>query len=125
MQFLVSLLQDVSTVDLDIEATAASSRSVTLLLDLLVEVLSLAFEVEQIRHILDNIDELETEICPILATKQLIDSLLVVEAEDAELVEALRQLFIHVLEQAEDLVVGRGGFLLANGLHFDIFLDGW
>ena len=89
MQFLVSLLQDVSAVDLDVEATAASSRSVTLLLDLLVEVLSLAFEVEQIRHILDNIDELETEICPILATKQLIDGLLVVEAEDTEHIEAL------------------------------------
>ena len=89
MQFLVSLLKDVSAVDLDVEATAASSCSVTLLFDLLVEVLSLAFEVEQIRHILDNIDELETEICPILATKQLIDGLLVVEAEDAEHIEAL------------------------------------
>ena len=51
---------------------------------------------------------------------QLVDSLLVVKAEDAELLQALWQVLVHVLEQAEHFRACTACLLVINGSHLDL-----
>ena len=104
-QLLVGTLEDVATLDMHGESATTPSR-IPLLLDLLVEVFSLVLKVEQIRHILHDVCQLKTEIGSTTTLKQFVDHLLVVEAEDAEVLETVRDVLIDVLKEAQYFAFG-------------------
>ena len=91
-----------------------------MLFDLLVEVLTLVLEIKKVRHIPDDIVQLETKVGTTATLKKFVDRLLVIEAKDAKLLESIGYRFIDVLEQAEFLV-----FLLfvLNRTHPNFYLS--
>lgn len=77
VKLLVGALEDIVTIDSNVQASATVSSRLPLFLDLLVEVFALGLEVEEVGHVLDNVAELEAELCATLLQKP-VDGFLVV-----------------------------------------------